>query len=133
MTLLRHRLHLAATGFTALSTVCSIAAAVPAEAPWRQALTFHASFDHGTEADFARGDRRLYHAPAMNRRAEATPGLPAGSPVVRLEGEGRFGGGLRFKSKSDATVFFQAAQNLPYHGSNWSGTVSFWLSTDPSA
>ena len=41
---------------------------------WRQALTFHASFDRGVDADFARGDKRLYNAPSMNKRAEAKPG-----------------------------------------------------------
>ena len=28
-------------------------------------------------------------------------------------------------------VFFQGAQSVPYHASDWSGTVSFWLSADP--
>ena len=105
-----------------------------AEVRLRESLTFHASFDGGTEADFARGDRRLYHAPAMNRRTNATAGLPStNATVVLAKGEGRFGDALRFKTKSSATVFFQAATNLAYRGSNWSGTVSLWLSTDPAA
>jgi hypothetical protein len=104
-----------------------------ADAQVRAALTFHASFDHGTEADFGKGDRRLLHAQAMSRRAEATAGLPATSTVVRLPGEGRFGGCLHFTKKSEATVFYQVATNFAYRGSNWTGAVSFWLRTDPAA
>ncbi len=103
-----------------------------AEPSWRAALTFHASFDDGTDADFAKGDRRLYHAPAMSKRAEATPGLPGESTVKRVPGRGRFGAALQFEKKSDATAFFQAVNNFAYRMTNWSGSVSFWLSTDPA-
>ncbi len=106
--------------------------ALGAEPGWQQALAFHASFDHGTEADVARGDRRLYHAPALNKRADAVVGLPPESTVARVAGRGRFGGALHFQRKSDATAFYQAAGNFPYRATNWSGTVSFWLSTDPA-
>lgn len=103
-----------------------------AEPSWRAALTFHASFDDGTDADYAKGDRRLYHAPAMSKRAEATVGLPAESTVKRVSGQGRFGAGLQFQKKSDATAFFQVADNFAYRTNRWGGTVSFWLSTDPA-
>jgi len=97
----------------------------------RSALTFHASFDGGTDADFALGDRKFYNAPAMNQRAAATAGLPTNSFVVAARGEGRWGDALRFKEKSNPIVFFNAAKNVAYRDTNWSGTVSFWLSTDP--
>lgn len=103
-----------------------------AEPSWRGALTFHASFDDGTDADFARGDRRLYHAPAMNKRTEAKPGLPAESSVSRVVGRGKFGAALQFAKKSDATAFYLAATNVAYRAKDWSGTVSFWLKTDPT-
>jgi hypothetical protein len=106
--------------------------AAAAEPGLREALTFHASFDAGKDADFGAGDRVLYHAPAMDKRAEATVGLPAGSPVVLVPAQGRFGGALQFKQKSGTTVFFKAAKNMSYHTANWSGTVSLWLSTDPA-
>lgn len=117
----------------ALALLIGPTGARAAEAALRQALTFHASFDGGTEADFAQGDKRLYHATALNKRAEATVGLPAGSPVTLAPGQGRFGGALRFKEKSDATVFYQVVKNMDYRPTNWSGTVSFWLSLDPAA
>jgi hypothetical protein len=98
----------------------------------RGALSLYASFDHGPTADFARGDRRLYHAPAMNQRSNATVGLPAGSPVQLDPGQGKFGGALRFTKKSDTTVFYQTLKNLPYRPTDWAGTVSFWLRTDPA-
>ena len=95
------------------------------------ALTFHASFDGGTEAEFALGDAKLYHAPAMNKRANALPGLPTNG-IVTARGQGRFGDALSFQDKANAIVFFHAAKNLHYRETNWSGTASFWLSTDPA-
>ena len=96
-----------------------------------KALTFHASFDNGLEADFALGDKRLFHSPAMHKRAEAKPGLPSSGEVVLATGQGKFGNGLRFVKKKAPVVFFEAEKNFPYSVSNWSGSVSFWLSLDP--
>src|SRR5688572_11200814 len=96
-----------------------------------KALTFRASFDNGLEADFALGDKRLFHSPAMHKRAEAKPGLPSSGEVVLATGQGKFGNGLRFVKKKAPVVFFEAEKNFPYSGSNWSGSVSFWLSLDP--
>ena len=79
----------------------------------RKALTFHASFDSGPEADFALGEKRLFHAPAMNKRAEAKPGLPSSGEVVVATGEGKFGNGLRFVKKKSPVVFFEAENNFP--------------------
>lgn len=95
------------------------------------ALTFHASFDGSTEAEFALGDAKLYHAPAMNKRANALPGLPTNG-IVTARGQGRFGDALSFADKAGSIVFFHAARNVAYRETNWSGTVSFWLSTDPT-
>lgn len=96
-----------------------------------KALTFHASFDAGTEADFGLGEKRLFHAPSMGKRGEAKPGLPESGEVVIATGEGKYGNALRFKKKKSPLVFFEAAKNFPYAMSNWSGSVSFWLSLDP--
>src|SRR5687767_7029892 len=65
----------------------------------RKALTFHASFDNGTEADFAVGEKKLRHAPSMSKRGEAKPGLPESGEVVIAKGEGKYGNGLRFVKK----------------------------------
>ncbi len=98
------------------------------EPSMRGALSFHASFDGGTEADHARGDRVLYTASSM-KRDDASPGLPA--EVTIAKGKGRHGNALHFTKKSGAVVFFKAAKNVAYTPKDWSGTVSFWLSLDP--
>jgi hypothetical protein len=96
------------------------------------ALTFHASFDHGIDADFAVGDGGLRHAPSMTRQAEAKPGLPDSGEVQLARDAGRFGHALRFTKKKSPMVFFRAAKNVAYQTNDWNGTVSFWLSTDPA-
>ena len=53
-------------------------ASVPAAtttASLREALTFHASFDHGPDADFAQGDHRLFTAPSMKQPRTGRPVL----------------------------------------------------------
>ncbi len=94
----------------------------------KEALTFHASFDRGSDADFAVGDPWIYHAPRMDAWDETAPGLPEGVHVV--PGEGRFGGALRFEQRMDPVVFYRAEDNVPWAKENWSGTVSFWLRAD---
>lgn len=97
----------------------------------RQSLTFHASFDRGTDADFAMGDPWIYHAPDMNQWTNARPGLPPDAPVRVVPGDGRFGGGaLHFQERLKPVVFFRAQDNVPWQSAEWSGTVSFWLKTD---
>lgn len=99
--------------------------------PLRSALTFHASFDGGVDADFALGDRKIYNAPSSNKREAAVQGLPTNSLVTIARGEGRFGDALRFKDKSETAVFFRAASNIAWRDKDWGGTVSLWLNTDP--
>jgi hypothetical protein len=97
-----------------------------------KALTFHAAFDDKPDAVFAKGDGVLYHAPAMNQRDQAAPGLPAGGEVALAPGAGKFGGALQFAKSQGPIVFFKAKDNVPMPAADWSGTVSFWLSTDPA-
>ena len=127
----------------ALFSICAFAlvafAAQPATAQTGEAtpglaraLTLHASFDHGLDADFAAGDGVLRHAPSMSKQAEAKPGLPDTGKVQLARDAGRFGHALRFTKKKSPLVFFRAAKNVSYQTNNWNGTVSFWLSTDPA-
>jgi len=98
----------------------------------REALTFHASFDQGLDADFALGDAAFRHAPSIGKQAEANPGLPGSGEVQLAKDAGRFGHALRFTKKKSPMPFFRAFKNVPYRTNDWSGTVSFWLSTDPA-
>jgi hypothetical protein len=97
------------------------------------ALTFHASFDHGPDADFGQGDRRLFMAASMKHPRIGSPGLSASGVVSIAKGEGKVGDALRFHRKAPEMVFFHVDKNLSYAKSNWSGTVSFWLRLDPDA
>ena len=97
----------------------------------RTALCFHASFDHGPAADFARGDRALYHAPSLDRRQETTAGLPSTGEVVLADTPGRPGQALHFRMTKAPLMLFKAEKNFPSPQVDWSGTVSFWLSVDP--
>lgn len=105
-----------------------VSPAAAAEPSLKQSLSFHASFDGGPNADYARGDRTLYTATSM-KRDDARPGLPR--DVVIARGKGRRGDALHFVKKNSAVVFFRAEKNIAYAPKDWSGTVSFWLSLDP--
>lgn len=106
----------------------ALPAAEKGPASIRESLTFHASFDNGPDADFAKGDRAVYTA-STNKRDDAKPGLPPN--VVIAEGAGRKGDALRFVGKNDRVVFYRVDRNLPYRASDWSGTLSFWIRVDP--
>ena len=95
----------------------------------RKSLTFHASFDKQADADFARGDKRIFTS-SSTARTDAKPGVHR-ADVTIAAGKGRFGDALHFGKNDKAVLFFQADKNLPYRAKDWSGTVSFWLSLDP--
>lgn len=97
----------------------------------RQALTFHASFDGKVDAAHAAGDPNLYWAPSLKQRDAAKRGLPDSGDTRHAPGAGRFGDALQFTVKAPPVVFYRGARNMPYEKADWSGTVSFWLSTDP--
>jgi len=97
----------------------------------REALIFHASFDQGTDADLAGGDPRVYTVAPETERDRAQPGM--GNPDVELLAEqGRFGGALRFNERNTHSIFYRAQDNVDFSESDWSGTVSFWLSLSPN-
>lgn len=94
-----------------------------------KALTFHAGFDGGPNADFGSGDAGIYTTPDM-KPANAKPGLIAGE-VELAPGAGKYGDALKFLKKTGSMVFFRGQGNIDYRQEDWSGTVSFWLSLDP--
>jgi hypothetical protein len=99
--------------------------------PLRDHLAFYASFDAGVDADFARGDPFLYHAPSRADLTQARRGTPEGDLVERVAGAGRYGDALRLSLGSRPVVFFRGHHNVPFARAEWSGTLSFWLRLDP--
>jgi len=98
--------------------------------PLADALTFHASFDNGADADFALGDKRIYTAPSYKNLDAAQPGIQ--NPAVTIvPGQGRFGATLEFKAKNTNAIYFHGEKNIDYRQTGWNGTVSFWLSLNP--
>ena len=96
----------------------------------RDALLFHAGFDDGWDAGFAKGDRGLYTAPSYSEQEKATPGI--GNPDVEIADDvGRFQHALKFSKKNEHAIFYRAEDNVAYSESGWNGTISFWLSLDP--
>ncbi len=98
-----------------------------------EALTFHASFDHGPDADFGLGDGRIYSVTVEDGQetGELMPGL--GQPALTIaEGHGRFGSALEFTLENSHVVLFKAARNVAYSQSDFGGTASFWMSADPA-
>ena len=90
------------------------------------ALTLHASFDKGLDADFSRGDRICYiKKGAELHRAETN------EDAKILPEAGRFGGALHFTKKSGFQPAFKDSGVLGYNDSNWSTTVSVWLKLNP--
>lgn len=87
-----------------------------------RALTLHASFDHGLDADFARGDKACYVVEGAN----LAPAKP--NDDVRLSADaGRFGQGLHFTRKNNLRPTYKDGGVLGYNDKNWSTTVSTWL------
>lgn len=120
-----------------LSLTCAAAllTTVPQGAPTPQAapagaLTFHAPFDGGLDAAFARGDAKLYSAPSRKAAADMTPGAPADALQI-VPAAGRHGGAVRIALKSSPLVFFRGERNIAWTPRDWSGTVSVWFSLDP--
>ena len=100
------------------------------QAALSKALTFHASFDRGPDADYGLGDRKIYTASTYKAQGDAKPGI--GNPEVSIvPGKGRFGDALQFRTKNTMAVYYHAEKNVAFRERDWSGTISFWLSLNP--
>jgi hypothetical protein len=116
---------LASIGAAAQSTAMGATAALG------KALAFHASFDNGLNADFARGDRTLYSFSNSQQRAQGgIVGLPDDTIKI-TKGSGRFGSALLFTKKNPIKPFYKDGGNIGYNGSDWNRTVSVWLRLTP--
>lgn len=94
-------------------------------------LLLHASFDTGTAAEFALGDRQLYSSKSTKRDSPVT-GLRGA--VTHVTEGGRLSGCLKFEKKSNWFPFFKGERNfpMPQPGKPFGGTVSFWMKLDPA-
>lgn len=123
MKTIARRIHLA------VLILCGLAPAASGQgqdqAALAKALTLHASFDKGLDADFSRGDKACYVQAKELVKAEPTED-------VRLAPDGgRFGGGLHFRKKNNFRPSYKDAGVLGYNDKSWSATVSVWLRLDP--
>ena len=100
--------------------------AAAADKSLSRALTLHASFDEGLDADFSRGDRTCYVRQGSERPRAATT-----DEVKMAPGSGRFGGALHFTKKNSYRPAFKGGGTVNYNDQNWSTTVSVWLRLNP--
>jgi len=91
-----------------------------------RALTFHASFDAGLDADFSRGEKNCY----IRTKTGLVPAA-LNDELTLAPGAGRFGGALHFPKKGNTRPLFKDGGTLGYNGQSWSATVSVWLRLDP--
>lgn len=103
--------------------------------PVLTAAAFYASFDEALRADFGAGSREV----RSRFNHESEPGRFVyqdgfDTTAFRIApGAGIHGGALEATKvlPRNGRIFFPAAGNLPYRRGGWSGTVSFWLKTNP--
>ena len=106
--------------------LCPTAFAADPVATLRGALTLHASFDQGFDADFSRDDK----ACVLRQGQTLVPATE--SADLRLAPKaGRFGGALHFPQKGAVRPQFAGPGVLGYNDRSWSATVSVWLRLTP--
>ncbi|MCE7995446.1 MAG: LamG domain-containing protein [Roseivirga sp.] len=96
----------------------------------KESLTLYASFDQGTEADYALGDNKLYSAPSRREPDKVIEGLDNEIHQI-IKGAGKQGDALRFTKRNPRVAFYKSKDNIAYNAQSWSGTISFWLRVDP--
>jgi hypothetical protein len=97
-----------------------------AKAKLARALTLHASFDKGLDADFSRGDKKCY----VQQGPMQVPAKP-NEEVKLAAAAGRFGGALHFPKKGPYRPSFKDGGVLGYNAHSWSASVSAWLRLNP--
>ncbi|MEP1097107.1 MAG: LamG-like jellyroll fold domain-containing protein [Cyclobacteriaceae bacterium] len=111
--------------------LATVSCQVDSSSDLRDALTFYSSFDNGTSADFALGDKSIYSAPSRRSLDSLQAGISITDHEI-LKARGKVGDAFKFGSRSDKVVFYKSKDNISYDVQNWSGTISFWLSLDPA-
>ena len=91
-----------------------------------EALTLHATFDKGLDADYSRGDKTCFDLQGKKVTKAAL------NDEVRLAPDaGRFGGALHFTKKNQLRPAFKNASVLGYNDKAWSGSIAVWLRLNP--
>jgi len=98
----------------------------------RSAMTFHASFDKGIEADVSKGNPSLHTITTRNPKETIRRGLHAQGQTEWVRGEGMEGGAaLKFNERNAPWIFYRGEKNVDYRKDRWGGSVSLWLKLDP--
>lgn len=97
----------------------------------KEALSFYASFDQGTDATLASGDKRMYSVPNRKQRDSARVGMHKDGVSIAV-GKGRFGNALSYTEDSKGYLYYKSEGNMAYSTQDWEGAISFWLSLDPA-
>ena len=99
------------------------------------ALTFHASFNRGPDADFGKGDKKIYTGDFKGSRQQnempTTTGLGS-PPLVLAKDKGKYGDALAFTKDNSHVVFYKLDKNIQYGERDFKGSVSLWMSLDPT-
>ena len=99
------------------------------------ALTFHASFNHGPDADFGNGDKKIYTGDFKGTRQQnempTTTGLGT-PPLMLAKGKGKHGDALAFAKDNSHVVFYKLEKNIQYSERDFKGSASLWMSLDPN-
>ncbi len=90
------------------------------------ALTFHASFDTGLDADFSRGDKGC----TMKQGKNIVPAA-LNDEMKIASSVGCYGSALHFTKKGATRPQFKGDGMLGYNDKNWAASVSVWLKLDP--
>jgi hypothetical protein len=91
-----------------------------------RALTLHASFDRGLDADFCRGDKQCYF-----QQGQSLPEAKPNDEVKIVADQGRFGGAVHFPKKGGSRPSYKDKDVLGYNAKNWCTSVSGWLRLNP--
>jgi hypothetical protein len=93
----------------------------------KEALTFHASFDNGFDADFSKGSK----ACTVKQGKETVPA--AENAEVKIVSDGaKYGKALHFTKKGATRPQYSGQDGaLGYNDKSWSATVSVWLRLTP--
>jgi hypothetical protein len=97
-----------------------------AKAKLSKALTLHASFDKGLDADYSRGDRKC-----VVQQGKELVSAKFNEEVKLVADSGRYGGALHFPKKGNTRPSFKDDKVLNYNAKSWSASVSVWLRLDP--